>query len=219
MPKQSDREISDFLRMKFNFSPPGGAPYCLNAPVKEGMTARGAKSTQGLALERGQRGSFKKQIEKGLSKHAIFNSKKHPSAKNWSTKAKFYTREHDFQRFQDSRPFAVDERHACARECDSPDNPSNIYSARSRRRGSPLSGQISNLLYYSQIASKTASELSSKFTRRPHTHRLDHQARKKHYWIRCTPDPRRFIYLQPVCGICRLILYVKINQNLWIKKM
>ena len=46
--------------MKFNFPPPGGAPHCLNAPVKEGMSARGAKSTRGLALERGQRGFIQK---------------------------------------------------------------------------------------------------------------------------------------------------------------
>lgn len=46
--------------MKFNFPPPGGAPHCLRAPVKEGMTARGAQSTQGLALERSQRGFIQK---------------------------------------------------------------------------------------------------------------------------------------------------------------
>ena len=189
--------------MKFNFPPPGGAPHCLNASVKEGMTARGAKSTRGLALERGQRGFIQKaRAKKGWASTRFSIPQKHPSAKNWSTKAKSYTREHDFQPFQDSRSPAIDERHACVREFSSSDGPSIIYSAWSRCCGSPLPGQICNLLYYSEIAAKTAPELSSIFPWWSYTHRINYQARKEHDWICCTPDPRRFFYIQPFCRIC-----------------
>ena len=60
--------------MKFNFPPPGGAPHCLNASVKKGMTARGAKSTRGLARD------F--QFQKSTRARKIDPQKRNPTREN-----------------------------------------------------------------------------------------------------------------------------------------